>query len=259
MTSMYDDNGVRVPVTVLQLEDCQVTANIKTVRPDQTEYHAVQVAASDRPHKTTTAQMRGHFRKAKVHPKRIVKEFPVTPDAHVPIGTTLSAIHFVPGQHVDVIAKSIGKGFQGGMKRWNFKGLRASHGVSVSHRSIGSTGGHQDPGRIWPGKKMAGRMGGETTTAQNLRVVRVDTSLDLIFVKGCVPGIDDAHVLVRDAKKKLQSLAKANQAKGLYEKVLPKGVADLPFPAGTAELAKTLPTIIEAPSDRVTSPFTPRE
>jgi large subunit ribosomal protein L3 len=106
---------------------------------------------------------------------------------------------------------------------------------------------------------MAGRMGGGTTTTQNLRVVRVDTSLDLIFVKGCVSGVDDAHVLVRDAKKKLQLLAKANQAKGLYENVLPKGVTDLPFPAGTAELAKTLPTIIEAPSDRVTSPFTPRE
>ena len=117
----------------------------------------------------------------------------------------------------------------------------------------------QDPGRIWPGKKMAGRMGGETTTAQNLRVVRVDTSLDLIFVKGCVPGVDDAQVSVRDAKKKLQSLAKAHQAQGLYEKVLPKGVTDLPFPAGTVELARTLPTIVEAPSDRVTSPFTPRE
>ena len=102
-------------------------------------------------------------------------------------------------------------------------------------------------------------MGGERITTQNLRVIRVDTSLDLIFVKGCVSGIDDAHVLVRDAKKKLQLLAKANQAKGMYEKVLPKGVTDLPFPAGTAELAKTLPTIIEAPSDRVTSPFTPRE
>ena len=106
---------------------------------------------------------------------------------------------------------------------------------------------------------MSGRMGGERITTQNLRVIRVDTSLDLIFVKGCVSGIDDAHVLVRDAKKKLQLLAKANQAKGMYEKVLPKGVTDLPFPAGTAELAKTLPTIIEAPSDRVTSPFTPRE
>lgn len=106
---------------------------------------------------------------------------------------------------------------------------------------------------------MAGRMGGGTITAQNLRVVRVDTSLDLVFLKGCVPGVDDAHVLVCDAKKKLQSSARVNQAKGLYEKVLPKGVSDLPFPAGTPELASTLPTIVEAPSDRVTSPFTPRE
>lgn len=106
---------------------------------------------------------------------------------------------------------------------------------------------------------MAGRMGGSTVTTQNLRVIRVDSSLDLVFVKGSVPGVDDAHVFVRDAKKKLQSLAKANQAKGLYEKVLPSGVTDLPFPAGTAELARTLPTIVEAPSNRVTSPFIPRE
>jgi len=259
MTAVWDDNGARVPVTVLQLDNCQVTANITTVRADQSEYHAVQVAASDRPEKTTTAQMIGHFKKAGITPKRIVKEFPVTPDAHVPVGTTLSAIHFVPGQYVDVTAKSLGKGFQGGMKRWNFKGLRASHGVSVSHRSIGSTGGHQDPGRIWPGKKMAGRMGGEITTSQNLRVVRVDSGLGLIFVKGCVPGVDDAHIMVRDAKKKLLSNARANQAKGLYEKVLPRGVIDLPFPAGTAEMAKELPPVIIAPSARVTSPFIPRE
>ncbi|KAI0321642.1 mitochondrial 50S ribosomal protein L3 [Amylostereum chailletii] len=258
MTAMWDDHGARFPVTVLQLENCQVTANVKTVRKDATEYHAVQVAASDRPAKTTTKQMLGHFRKAGVLPKRIVKEFPVTPDAHVPVGTTLSAAHFVPGQFVDVIANSLGKGFQGTMKRWNFKGLRASHGVSVSHRSAGSTGGHQDPGRVWPGKKMAGRMGGERTTAQNLTVVRIDTALDLVFVRGCVPGVDDAPVLVRDAKKKLVAIGRANHAKALYEKVLPKGVVDLPFPAGTKELAKTLPPIIVAPSSR-SSPFIPRE
>jgi len=256
---MWDDNGARMPVTVLQLDNCQVTANVTTIRPDQTEYHAVQVAASDRPEKTTTAQMIGHFKKAGITPKRIVKEFRITPDAHVPVGTTLSAVHFVPGQYVDVVAKSLGKGFQGGMKRWNFKGLRASHGVSVSHRAIGSTGGHQDPGRIWPGKKMAGRMGGETTTVQNLRVVRIDSALNLVFVKGCVPGIDDAHVMVRDAKKKVLSNATSNQAKGNYEKVLPRGVLDLPFPAGTEEMAKELPQIIVAPSARVTSPFIPRE
>jgi len=208
--------------------------------------------------KTTTKQMLGHFKKAGVPPKRIVKEFPVTPDAHVPIGTTLSAIHFVPGQFVDVIANSIGKGFQGGMKRWGFHGLAASHGVSVSHRSLGSTGQHQDPGRVFPGKKMSGRMGNKRRTAQNISVVRVDRELDLVFVKGAIPGVDDAHVLVRDAKKKMNCLSAHNQAKGLYEKVLPKGVDDLPFPAGTAELAKTLPPVIESPSYR-RSPFIPIE
>ncbi|KAJ8078891.1 hypothetical protein AAF712_001173 [Marasmius tenuissimus] len=258
MASLWNDQGVRMPVTVLQLENCQVTANIVTVRKDQSEYHAVQVAASDKPAKTTTRQMQGHFRKAGVAFKRIVREFPVTPDAHVPVGTTLSAIHFVPGQFVDVVANSLGKGFAGGMKRWGFKGLRASHGVSVSHRKIGSTGAHQDPGRVWPGKKMPGRLGGERITTQNLAVVRVDTNLNLIYVKGAVPGIDDAHVLIKDAKKKVVSLGQHNQAKGLYEKVLPKGVDDLPFPAGTTEMAKSLPSVIEAPSYRK-SPFVAQE
>ncbi|EMD38294.1 hypothetical protein CERSUDRAFT_82556 [Gelatoporia subvermispora B] len=258
MTAMWDDHGARYPVTVLQLENCQVTANVKTVRDDGSEYHAVQVAASDRPEKTTTKPMLGHFKKAGVPPKRVVKEFPVTPDAHVPVGTTLSAIHFVPGQYVDVIANSIGKGYQGVMKRWNFKGLRASHGVSVSHRSAGATGAHQDPGRVWPGKKMAGRMGGKRITTQNLAVVRVDSALDLVFVRGCVPGIDDAQVMVRDAKKKVTDAAQHNYAKGLFEKILPKGLDSLPFPAGTKELAKTLPPIIAAPTLR-RSPFLPRE
>ncbi|KAJ7285728.1 translation protein [Mycena rebaudengoi] len=263
MTVIWSDQGARIPVTVLQasstrLENCQVTANIKTLRPNRTEYHAVQVAASDRPAKTETNQMLGHFNKAGVPPKRIVREFAVSADAHVPVGTTLSAIHFVPGQFVDVVANGIGKGFQGGMKRWGFHGLAASHGVSISHRSSGSTGQHQDPGRVFPGKKMAGRMGGKRITTQNLAVVRIDTSLDLIFVRGTVPGIDDAHVLVRDAKKKMVAMSSHNQAKGLYEKVLPTGVDDLPFPAGTPQLAKTLPTIIESPAYR-RSPFIPQE
>jgi len=219
----------------------------------------VQVAASDKADRRTTKAMRGHFEKAGVPSKYVVKEFPITPDAHVPVGTTLSALHFVPGQFVDVAANSIGKGFQGGMKRWNFRGLRASHGVSVSHRKLGATGGHQDPGRVWPGKKMAGRMGGKRITTQNLEVVRVDTALDLIYVKGAVPGVDDAHVLVRDAKKKMTSLAQANYAKGLDDKVLPKGVEVLPFPAGTREMAQEFPPIITAPSKRVTSPFAPRD
>ncbi|PFH54275.1 hypothetical protein AMATHDRAFT_72777 [Amanita thiersii Skay4041] len=258
MAALWNDQGVRIPVTVLQLENCQVTANIRTVRRNHTEYHAVQLAASDRPAKTCTRQMLGHFRKAGVAPKRIVKEFPVTPDAHIPVGTTLSAIHFVPGQFVDVVANSIGKGFQGGMKRWGFHGLAASHGVSISHRSLGSTGQHQDPGRVWPGRKMAGRMGNKRVTVQNLPVLRIDSRLDLIFVKGAIPGVDNAQVLIRDAKKKMTSLSRANQAKGLYEKVLPKGVDDLPFPAGTSELAKLLPPVIEAPAYRK-SPFIPSE
>ncbi|KAJ3515098.1 hypothetical protein NLJ89_g1973 [Agrocybe chaxingu] len=164
--------------------------------------------------------MLGHFAKAGVPPKRIVKEFPVTPDAHIPVGTTFSAIHFVPGQMVDVVANSIGKGFQGG-------------------------------------KKMAGQMGNVRITTQNLPVVRVDTSMNLVFVKGAVPGVDNAHVLIRDAKK-ITAVGAHNQAKGLYEKVLPKGVDDLPFPAGTEELAKSLPPVIEAPSYR-RSPFIPIE
>jgi|SRR5882762_38915 large subunit ribosomal protein L3 len=170
----------------------------------------------------------------------------------------------------------IGKGFQGVMKRWNFKGLRASHGVSKAHRSAGSTGAHQvcinhplsssvadnflqDPGRIWPGKKMAGRMGNKRITTQNLTVVRIDTQLDLIFVRGHVPGVDDAQVLIKDAKKKMLSLGKAAYEKGLTEKVLPKGITNLPFPAGTARMAKDFPPIIEALSSRTTSPFVPRE
>ncbi|XP_006458046.1 hypothetical protein AGABI2DRAFT_190423 [Agaricus bisporus var. bisporus H97] len=257
MTSLWNDQGVKIPVTVLQVENCQVTANVRTVRRDHTVYHAVQVAASDKPARSTTQQMQGHFRKAGVAPKRVVKEFPVTSDAVVPVGTTLSAIHFVPGQYVDVVANSIGKGFQGVMKRFNFGGQSASHGTSVSHRSAGSTGQHQDPGRIWPGKKMPGRMGNRRITTQNLPVLRVDTSLNLIFVKGAVPGVDDAHVVIRDAKK-ITAQGKHNQAKGLYEKVLPKGVDDLPFPAGTVELAKTLPPIVEAPAYR-RSPFIPQE
>ncbi|CAK5264675.1 unnamed protein product [Mycena citricolor] len=254
MTSLWTDQGARIPVTVLQLEQCQVTANIKTMRRDHTEYHAVQVAATDRPAKTLSKSMIGHFRKAQVPPKRIVREFPVSPDAHIP----LSAIHFVPGQFVDVVAKGIGKGFAGGMKRWNFGGLAASHGVSVSHRSSGSTGQHQDPGRVFPGKKMPGRLGGKRITTQNLAVVRIDTSLDLVFVRGAVPGADDAYVLMSDAKKKMLAPAAHNQAKGLFEKVLPTGVDDLPFPAGTAKLAKTLPTIVESPAYR-RSPFIPQE
>lgn len=256
MTTFWDDHGAIYPVTILQLENCQVTANIETVRSNNTVYHAVQVAATDRRWKTTTKQMRGHFARARVPAKAIVKEFPVTEDAHVPVGTTLSAAHFVPGQFVDVIANSIGKGFAGTMKRWNFKGQNASHGNSLNHRRAGSTGQHQDPGRVWPGRKMAGRLGGERITQQNLFVARIDNRLNLIYVRGCVPGIDDAHVMIRDAKKKMLQLATQNNDKGLLDKVLPKGLVTLPFPAGTKELAESLPEVVAAVSTR-RSPFLP--
>lgn len=250
MTTMWDEHGARFPVTVLQVESCQVTGNIKITRPNGTRYHAVQIGATDKRPKLVTKQMMGHFRKAGVEPKAIVKEFPVSPDAHLPVGTTLNAIHFVPGQYVDVQAKSIGKGWAGTMKRWNFSGLSASHGVSVSHRSAGSTGQHQDPGRVWPGQKMAGQLGGEHITQQHLYVVRIDSQLNLIYVRGCVPGVDDAYVFVRDSKKKLVSNARVEKRRGRTNKVLPRGVNDLPFPAGTDELAKTLPPIVVAASNR---------
>ncbi|QRV86717.1 ribosomal protein L3 [Ceratobasidium sp. AG-Ba] len=259
MTAVWDQNGARIPVSVLQIENCQVTANVSTPRKFKPTYHAVQVAASDRSEKSTSRSMAGHFAKAGVPPKRIVKEFEVSEDALLPVGTTLSACHFVPGQTVDVVGTSMGKGYAGTMKRWNFKGLAASHGVSISHRSAGSTGQHQDPGRVFPGKKMAGRLGGEQTTVQNLFVHRIDTTLNLIFVKGCIPGPDDGFVFIRDAKKKIVSLAKAKFNKGIEsDKLLPAGIATLPFPAGDKALESQLPPIVIADSWG-RNPFVPRD
>ncbi|KAF8610695.1 mitochondrial 50S ribosomal protein L3 [Ceratobasidium sp. AG-I] len=259
MTAVWDQNGARVPISVLQIENCQVTATVSTPRKFKPTYHAVQLAASDRPAKTTTKPMLGHFSKAGVAPKRIVKEFEVSEDALLPVGTTLSACHFVPGQVVDVIGTSMGKGYAGTMKRWNFKGLAASHGVSISHRAAGSTGQHQDPGRVFPGKKMAGRLGGEQTTVQNLFVQRIDTSLNLIYVKGAVPGPDNGFIFIRDAKKKIVSLANAKFRKGLdASKILPVGINTLPFPAGDKTLEAQLPPVVIADS-RGRNPFVPRD
>ena len=199
MSRMFADDGVHVPVTVLQVDACHVVAQ-RTEESDG--YTAVQLSLGKAKVKNVGKPMRGHFAKAKVEPARALAEFRVDADALVDVGAELTADHFVPGQFVDVTGTSIGKGFSGGMKRYGFKGLRASHGVSVSHRSLGSTGNAQDPGKVFKGKKMAGHMGSAKVTVQNLQVMATDGARGLIMVKGSVPGSDGGMVLVRDAVKK---------------------------------------------------------
>ncbi|MEI7606191.1 MAG: 50S ribosomal protein L3 [Rhodospirillaceae bacterium] len=216
MTRVFTGEGEHVPVTVLKVDNCQVVA----VRTEDTDgYAAVQLGVGAAKVKNVTKPMRGHFAKAKVEPKRKLAEFRVSADALLEVGAEISAAHFVAGQFVDVTGTSIGKGFAGGMKRWNFGGLRATHGVSVSHRSLGSTGNRQDPGRTFKNKKMAGHLGAERVTTLNLKVVQVDSDQGLILVKGAVPGGENGYVLVRDAVKRK----------------LPEGV---PFPAGLRAAAE---------------------
>jgi large subunit ribosomal protein L3 len=198
MTRVFTEEGAHVPVTVLKVDSCQVVAQ-RTQEKDG--YTAVQLGAGVRKVKRTTQPMRGHFAKAKVEPKRKVVEFRVADDALIEVGAELSADHFLTGQKVDVTGTSIGKGFAGVMKRHNFAGLRASHGVSLSHRSHGSTGNNQDPGRVFKGKKMAGHMGDERVTTQNLTVVATDPARGLILVRGAVPGSEGGWVLICDAVK----------------------------------------------------------
>jgi large subunit ribosomal protein L3 len=186
-------------VTVLKVDNCQVVAQ-KT--PDKHGYAALQLGAGIPKIKRLTKAARGHFAVAKVEPKRKLKEFRVSPDNIIPVGAEITVEHFVPGQFVDVTATSMGKGFAGGIKRWNFGGLRATHGVSVSHRSIGSTGNRQDPGKVFKNKKMPGHLGAETVTTQNIVVVKTDAGRGLIMVKGSVPGVKGAWVSVRDAVKR---------------------------------------------------------
>jgi large subunit ribosomal protein L3 len=199
MTRVFDAEGAHVPVTVLKMDGCQVVA-VRTAEKDG--YTAVQLGLGKAKVKNVTKPMRGHFAKAKVEPKRRLVEFRVSADALLDVGAELSATHFLPGQYVDVTANSIGKGFAGVMKRHNFGGLRATHGVSVSHRSHGSTGNRQDPGRTFPGKLMAGHMGAARVTTQNLKIVSVDAERGLILVQGSVPGAAGGYVLVADAKKR---------------------------------------------------------
>ena len=210
MSRVFNDAGEHVPVTVLRVDNCQVIGQRTQA---QGGYVALQLGAGRVKVKNTTRAVRGHYAKARIEPKRHLFEFRVSEDALVDVGATLGADHFAAGQYVDAVGTSIGKGFAGGMKRHNFSGLRASHGVSVSHRSHGSTGQCQDPGKVFKGKKMAGQLGNARATVQNLEVVATDAGRGLIMVKGGVPGPKGGVVLLSDAKKRS----------------LPE---DVPFPAG---------------------------
>jgi large subunit ribosomal protein L3 len=199
MTRLFKDDGTHVPVTVLHLDEVQV---VSVRDPARDGYTAVQLGFGRAKVKNVSKANRGHFAKAKVEPKRKLVEFRVAPDAVLEPGATLSAAHFAIGQKVDVSGTSKGKGFGGAMKRWNFRGLEASHGVSISHRSHGSTGNRQDPGKTFKNKKMAGHLGDERVTTLNVEIAHVDAERGLIMVKGAVPGGKGSFVLVRDAIKR---------------------------------------------------------
>jgi len=216
MTRVFAADGAHVPVTVLSLEGCQVIGVKKNevrevavtkkgeqvgTRQANDGYTAVVLAAGARKAKNVSKAVRGVFAKASVEPKAVIREFRVSDDMLLEVGAEISADHFVSGQKVDISGLTKGKGFAGAMKRWNFGGLEASHGVSVSHRSHGSTGQRQDPGRVFKGKKMAGHLGMERVTTQNLEIVRTDAERGLILVKGAVPGADNSWVEIRDAVK----------------------------------------------------------
>ncbi|MBJ7448047.1 MAG: 50S ribosomal protein L3 [Brevundimonas sp.] len=210
MTRLFAEDGAHVPVTVLELDGCQVVGQ-RTQERDG--YVALQLGAGTKKAKNTNKAQREAFAKLEVEPKAYVTEFRIDADSLLDVGAELSADHFVAGQKVDVQAETIGKGFAGAMKRWNFGGLRATHGVSLSHRSHGSTGQRQDPGKTFKGKKMAGHYGTEVVTTQNLTIVRVDAERGLIMIKGAVPGHEGTWVKIRDAVKKARP-------------------ADAPFPGG---------------------------
>jgi large subunit ribosomal protein L3 len=199
MTRVFTEAGEHVPVTVLKLAGCQVIGHRTK---DKNGYVALQLGAGSRKVKNVSKAERGNFAIAKVEPKHTIVEFRVSDDGMIPVGAEITADHFVVGQFVDVTGTTIGKGFAGGMKRWNFGGLRATHGVSISHRSIGSTGGRQDPGKTFKNKKMPGHLGVERVTTLNLKVVQTDIERGLILVEGAVPGHKGGWITVRDAVKK---------------------------------------------------------
>jgi large subunit ribosomal protein L3 len=224
MTRVFTDEGEHIPVTVLRLDQCQVLAH-KTA--EKHGYTAVQLGVGKAKVSRLTKAERGNFAVAKVEPKRKIAEFRVSPENLIAVGAEITADHFVPGQFVDVSGTTIGKGFQGVMKRWNFGGLRASHGVSISHRSHGSTGQRQDPGKVFKGKKMAGHLGVENVTTQNIEVVRTDADRGLILVRGSVPGAKGGWVYLRDAVKR--KLPAAAPVPGKFR--LPEAVAAAPADA----------------------------
>jgi len=228
MTRIFTDEGTHIPVTVLKVDNCQVVAQ----RTQETDgYVALQLGVGTAKVKNVTKPNRGHFAKAKVEPKAKLAEFRVSEDALVEIGAEITAAHFLPGQYVDVVGTSIGKGYAGGIKRHNFGGLRATHGVSISHRSLGSTGQRQSPGKTFKNKKMAGHLGAERVTTQSLEVVVADADRGLLMIKGSVPGAKNGWVLVKDAVKR-----KA-----------PNGV---PFPAALRSAgAEAEAPVEEAPAD----------
>jgi large subunit ribosomal protein L3 len=228
MSRVFTDAGDHVPVTVLQVDGCQVVAHRTQ---EKNGYTALQLGVGKAKVKNVSKAERGRFAVAHVEPKMRLAEFRVAEDKMIPVGAEITADHFVVGQYVDVTGVTIGKGFAGAMKRWNFGGLRATHGVSISHRSHGSTGGRQDPGKTWKNKKMAGHMGVEKVTTQNLRVVQTDVERGLIVVEGSVPGHAGGWIAVSDAVKK--PLPKDAPAPGKF-RVHPEAAA----PAPAAEAAK---------------------
>src|SRR2546429_1164630 len=199
MPRVFADDGNHVAVTVLRVANCQVVAQ-RTL--DKDGYVALQLGVGAAKVKNVTKPQRGHFAKAKVEPKAKLAEFRVSEDALVDVGAEITAAHFVPGQYVDVTGTSIGKGFAGGMKRWNFGGVRATHGVSVSHRSLGSTGQRQDPGKTFKNKKMAGHLGAARGTTQSLRIVSAHAARGVLMIIGAGPGSEKGWVLIKDAVKR---------------------------------------------------------
>jgi large subunit ribosomal protein L3 len=227
MTRIFIEDGRSIPVTVLSLEGCQVVAQRQ---PEGDGYTALQLGAGKAKVKNVSKGVRGHFAKAKVEPKAKIAEFRVSKENLIEVGAEITADHFVAGQFVDVTGTTIGRGFTGVMKRWNFRGLEASHGVSVSHRSHGSTGQRQDPGKVFKNKKMAGHYGVERVTTLNLEVVRIDVARGLVLVKGAVPGHNNGWVFLRDAVKR--KLPKDAPKPGAFR--MPEGAGATP-PAAPAE------------------------